>query len=607
MNFDWFVLPFSAGLLILFILVIFKFSFWIRQLPLSDRVLLNKGIFSLKIFKVCKEVVLESLLHRRIFKINPVLGFMHMSFAFGWFMLIVLGNLESRLYAGSELNLPYYAIFFKFFINKPLQIPFAEGFTFIMDFFLLLVLSGVLIAFTKRIYSKVVGLKRTTKLKAFDIFAMLSLWLIFPLRLFAESMAAGMYHTGGFLTQPLGNFFAGLLPLQTLSYIMWWGYSIALGVFFVCLPYSRYMHIPTEIILISFRHFGIRRNKEYDIFKDVEVFSCSRCGICIDKCQLNTMAQVTNMQSAYFIKSIRKNILEEKIVQNCLVCGRCQEYCPVGIKTDQLRLSQRIKFENKEAANFRYFPTENALKTDVLYFAGCMTHLTPSIKITMVNILQSSGLNYQFMDEDGSICCGRPIMLSGNIKDAKKMIQANKERILNSGAHTLVTSCPICLRIFKEDYDLGIKVLHHAQFIENLITDGKIKIENSGMKISYHDPCELGRGLQIYDEPRLVLAQSGTLLKNNLEKKSALCCGGSIANNQTYNANKDKISKLVVEHLSAKEPDVIATACPLCKKTLVKYATMRVADIAEITSEHIITSEKAKATKNGVEAALTEY
>ena len=90
MSFDVFVLPFSIGLLLLFILVVFKISFWVRQLPLRDRIALNKGIFSRKIFKVMGEVIMESLFHRRIYKINPVLGYMHMSFAFGWFMLIAV-------------------------------------------------------------------------------------------------------------------------------------------------------------------------------------------------------------------------------------------------------------------------------------------------------------------------------------------------------------------------------------------------------------------------------------------------------------------------------------------------------------------------------------
>jgi Fe-S oxidoreductase len=110
----------------------------------------------------------------------------------------------------------------------------------------------------------------------------------------------------------------------------------------------------------------------------------------------------------------------------------------------------------------------------------------------------------------------------------------------------------------------------------------------NGIKISYHDPCEMGRGLHIYEEPREVLQNVGELLRNSHERHDSLCCGGSIGNNHNYNENKDKISKQVVMELSAKDPDVIATSCPLCKKTFVKYAGCRVADIAELVSESLV-------------------
>ena len=588
MSFDVFVLPFSIGLLLLFILVVFKISFWIRQLPLRDRIMLNKGIFSRKILKVMWEVVTESLFHRRIYKINPVLGYMHMSFAFGWFMLIALGNAETRIHSGAELNLPYYPIFFKYFLREPLQMPFAKGFTFLMDFFLLYVLSGLALALAKRIYSRAVGMKRTTKLKPFDVFAMLSLWLIFPLRLLAESMSAGLYQTGGFMTQPLGDFFVRhLLYPENTTYTLWWAYSVSLGVFFVTVPYSRYMHIPTEILLIAFRRLGVRRKKTYDIFKDVEVFACSRCGICIDACQLNTMAGVRDIQPAYFIKSIRKKNQQEAVVQNCLMCGRCQEFCPVLIRTDDLRISQRMPFQNNESADFSYLPVEKPVKTDILYFAGCMTHLTPSIKKAMINILELSGDHYRFMDEEGSVCCGRPMMLAGKIKDAAKLVEANTDIIRQSGAHTLVTSCPICLRMFREEYSLNMTVIHHSQYIDALMQQGRIAPLRNGLKISYHDPCEMGRGLHIYDEPRAVLQQVGTLVRNAHERNDSYCCGGSLGNNHHYHVNKDRIAKQVVMELTAKKPDVIATSCPLCKKTFVKDAPVRVADIAELVCENL--------------------
>ena len=143
-------------------------------------------------------------------------------------------------------------------------------------------------------------MKKTTKLRLGDRLAMLTLWFIFPLRFLAESFTSGIYHNGGFLTDGAGRFFASFVPLQNLSHVTWWAYSIVLCIFFLALPYSRYMHIFTEVILILLRSFGIRNCKVYNSFSAVEVFSCSRCGICIDKCQLLTSARIKDTQSVYF-------------------------------------------------------------------------------------------------------------------------------------------------------------------------------------------------------------------------------------------------------------------------------------------------------------------
>jgi Fe-S oxidoreductase len=142
--------------------------------------------------------------------------------------------------------------------------------------------------------------------------------------------------------------------------------------------------------------------------------------------------------------------------------------------------------------------------------------------------------------------------------------------------------------MFREDYQLNINVMHHSQYIENLIKQGRIAPAKNGLRIAYHDPCEMGRGLHIYDEPRSVLQNLGELLRNPHERNDSLCCGGSLGNNHSYNLNKDKISQQVVAELTVKDPDVIATACPLCKKTFVKYASCRVADIAELVSEGMV-------------------
>ncbi|MBI4648293.1 MAG: (Fe-S)-binding protein, partial [Bacteroidia bacterium] len=304
MPFNPFVIPFTAGLFFLVSLVFIKFIIWLKRLTPKDKFRIKKGIFTIKSFYAIKEVFLDSLLHRKIFRVNPILGYMHMSLAFGWFLLIITGNLESRLHSGSDLNPPYYPIFFKFFIHDRTGIPLEWLFSLLMDLFLLMVLSGVVLAILKRLYSTFFGMRRTSRLKPIDFLAMLSLWFIFPLRLFAESFTSGIYDTGNFLTGSLGNILVAFLPAEELSYVFWWAYSISLCTFFIALPYSRYTHIPTEVLLIFLRNYGIRNKREYSSFSDIEVFSCPKCGICIDKCQLGFAGKIHDVQTIYFIQAV---------------------------------------------------------------------------------------------------------------------------------------------------------------------------------------------------------------------------------------------------------------------------------------------------------------
>jgi len=257
----------------------------------SDRIKAGVSLFSKGMLKTVWEVFLESLLHRKMFKRNPLLGYMHMSFALGWFLLIVMGNLESRVYSGGHINPPYYPIFLKFFIHDSRVLPFEiftlpGFFRFTMDLLLLFVLSGLVLALFKRTRSKWFGLKRTTKHNGFDKWAIISLWLIFPLRLLAESFTAGIYQGGGFLTNTLGSIFNEILPLQYLMYPSWWAYSTMLGIFFVTLPWSRFMHIPTEVILIYLRNAGIEQGKYPGSFEEIELRACPKCGFSIDVCKL---------------------------------------------------------------------------------------------------------------------------------------------------------------------------------------------------------------------------------------------------------------------------------------------------------------------------------
>ena len=136
--FDPFVLLFTVGMSIVGIFFLYKLIRWIERLSNDDKELLNNSIFTAKTWKALGEVIRESLLHRNIFKINKRLGYMHMSLAFGWFMLILIGNIESVYYSGRLFKPIYVSVFWRFFDPGPSfpQAAWQPGFAFWMDFFL---------------------------------------------------------------------------------------------------------------------------------------------------------------------------------------------------------------------------------------------------------------------------------------------------------------------------------------------------------------------------------------------------------------------------------------------------------------------------------------
>jgi len=617
MQFDPFVIPFNIGLYFILIYAVTRSIIWFRELSRPDKLRLQRGFFGKAFGQSLKEIFLESLIHRKILKTNLRLGYMHMSLAFGWFLLIFFGTVEADIFGGSHLNAPYKAIFFKFFNPDHGKTLFEAGYSFLMDLILAFILSGLLLAVIKRFSSKAVGIKKTTRLKTLDKVALTSLWLIFPSRLIAESLTSGAYGTGSFLTGTLGSWLASFLPAQEAAYPFWWLYSLSLGTFFVLLPLTRYLHIPTELFLIFMRNSGIKTGDKAGTFSEVEVHSCSSCGICIDQCQMSFSVGINNMQSAYLMKAIRNNADTYDIANNCLLCGRCDQVCPVGIELSPIRMIQRragdseIKYTNTWKGYFRnkqnlsvpkqniknsydFLPVSNPGKADVLYFAGCMTHLTPSIKNAMTLILNTSGLNWSFIDEKGGVCCGRPLMLAGQDKEARELINYNSQIIWKSGAHTLVTSCPICYKVFKESYYLDVEVLHHSQFIKNLIDDGSVKMNFLHKRVTYHTPCELGRNSGVYDEPKEVLRHVANLEITDYEDENSLCCGGSMGNIMLSQENKRKIAADAAAELTRKNPDYLITACPLCKKTLAPATQSKVIDISEIVAEAIVTPSTLK-------------
>lgn len=649
-----FVIPFVVGISFMLIWLTVGLIRLLAKIPADDRRRFWKSLITPKIaLKNIKDLFCDCLFHTKIWKRKPLLGYMHSSIAFGWFMLIVLGHLEVALFVPKHLAWTdgglFYPIFYRFFVwINPGHVTLRGWFFFfLMDFFLLYVLTGVGMAIFKRFRSIVLGMRHTTKPSLADRVALYSLWMIFPLRLLAESFTADL-SGGSFLTVPVNHLWHWIFGDKLFFMPVWWAYSICLGLFFAAMPFSRYMHILTEVLWILLRNAGIQPRHPRKGVAEAEIYACSSCGLCLDACPMNVQKKNLKYSSVYFIRFLRRHN-EKKInaiADKCLMCDKCHALCPVGVDAPALRRAQRATVNNSLPYDYSYLMegslgsnsssvstcvaanacsitagsvastrtanahasltdpspsltepvevTTNIQKTSedwkVMYFAGCMTHLTPRIIKSVEKVFKSAGVNYTFADRDGGICCGRPLMLAGKTNAAYETISANRRMILGSGCRTLVLSCPICYKIFKDEYALdGIEVLHYTQFIKHLVDEGKLKLTAGDERIVYHDPCELGRGCGVYKEPREVLAQAGTLVKATKEGDESICCGGSLGSLTLDTRDRAKITESSVGNLLVNNPQTIVTACPLCLKTFSESVpeTVKVQDFAETVSRHL--------------------
>ncbi len=649
-----FVIPFVVGISFMLIWLTVGLIRLLAKIPADDRRRFWKSLITPKIaLKNIKDLFCDCLFHTKIWKRKPLLGYMHSSIAFGWFMLIVLGHIEVALFVPKHLAWTdgglFYPIFYRFFVwINPGHVTLRGWFFFfLMDFFLLYVLTGVGMAIFKRFRSIVLGMRHTTKPSLADRVALYSLWMIFPLRLLAESFTADL-SGGSFLTVPVNHLWHWIFGDKLFFMPVWWAYSICLGLFFAAMPFSRYMHILTEVLWILLRNAGIQPRHPRKGVAEAEIYACSSCGLCLDACPMNVQKKNLKYSSVYFIRFLRRHN-EKKInaiADKCLMCDKCHALCPVGVDAPALRRAQRATVNNSLPYDYSYLMegslgsnsssvstcvaanacsitagsvastrtatahasltdpspsltepvevTTNIQKTSedwkVMYFAGCMTHLTPRIIKSVEKVFKSAGVNYTFADRDGGICCGRPLMLAGKTDAAYETISANRRMILGSGCRTLVLSCPICYKIFKDEYALdGVEVLHYTQFIKRLVDEGKLKLTAGDERIVYHDPCELGRGCGVYKEPREVLAQAGTLVKATKEGDESICCGGSLGSLTLDTRDRAKITESSVANLLANNPQTIVTACPLCLKTFSESVpeTVKVQDFAETVSRHL--------------------
>lgn len=246
--------------------------------------------------------------------------------------------------------------------------------------------------------------------------------------------------------------------------------------------------------------------------------------------------------------------------------------------------------------------TASGEQPEVLFWVGCMGSFDDRAKkITkaFAKILQKSGVKFAVLGaEEG--CTGDPAKRAGNEFLYQMQAFANIQVLNAYEVKRIVTTCPHCFNIMKNEYpELGgrFEVLHHSQFIQKLLEDGRFTVEGGvfkGKKITYHDPCYLGRANDVYEAPREVLRKlDAELVEMKRCKEKGLCCGAGGAQMFKEAEKGDKeINIERTEDAMEVKPDIIAAGCPFCNTMMTdgvkhfnKEKEIEVKDLAELIAE----------------------
>jgi len=241
-------------------------------------------------------------------------------------------------------------------------------------------------------------------------------------------------------------------------------------------------------------------------------------------------------------------------------------------------------------------------KTDVLYFVGCTTSTrTSNVAVAFSNILTRGGTDFTLLGEKEG-CCGYVLFATGLWEQARENAARLVERVKATGAETLVTTCSGCYYTFKHLYpevlnvEPPCQILHATQYMERMLKERRITPNSLNWRVTYHDPCSLGRHSNVYQSPRNVLKAVPNLdfVEMPLSRNRSRCCGagGGLWSFNNSVATNSAVERLV-QDVAPLGVSALVTACPTCHINLRnasarKSMGIKVYDVIEIVDSAIV-------------------
>ena len=216
----------------------------------------------------------------------------------------------------------------------------------------------------------------------------------------------------------------------------------------------------------------------------------------------------------------------------------------------------------------------------MIYFQGCTARKKlKTIPKSTQKLLDQAGVEYKLLDDEE--CCGSVLLRTGFAEDAQEAMRKTYDKLKGE---RVVVSCAGCYRTFREDYPQHVgevDVVHISQLLEELISEGKLQIQKEEVKVTYHDPCHLGRHLGEYDAPRRVLEKKGDLVEMDKNREEARCCGSGGGVKSAYPELSESMAERRVDDARKTGAELLVTCCPFCVLNLESVGKIRVLDLTE--------------------------
>ncbi len=359
---------------------------------------------------------------------------------------------------------------------------------------------------------------------------------------------------------------------------------------------------------------------------------CFQCGICDTVCPWNkvrnfSIRKIMN-QAIYGLSEV-----ESEEMWLCSTCGRCVQRCPRGVKQIDVSIALR-----RLGTNYQVFPPSvkpiktvigglmaegnpfgeerskrgdwasgKGVKTfsedmEILYFSCCYSSYDKRLKniaVSTASILKKAGVNFGILGSSEN-CCGESVRKTGDEELFKKLAKDNIKNFIDNGVKKIVVSSPHCYHTFKNEYPefmVNFEIIHITQYLYELINSGRLKIKGEYKKrVTYHDPCYLGRHNGVYDEPREVLKKIPSLQFFEMSDafEESLCCGGGGGRVWMETLKDERFSNLRLKQAIDVGAEQLVTACPYCitmfedSRVVLNYEdVLEIKDITEIVAEVI--------------------